>query len=575
MEVTADHAGSAAALNPFRRLLRLLAAERRDIFVVVAFAIGVGILSLATPVAVQALVNIVAFGGMNQPLLVLALLLLGFLSLAGTIRAFKAYIVEMLQRRLFVRVVTDLGQRLPRVRVEAFDRNHGPELVNRFFDVLTVQKVGATLLLDGVAAVLQTIIGLLILAFYHPFLLAFDVVLVAGIALVLFVLGRGAVDTAIFESKAKYAAAAAMEEIARHPLSFKQAGGPELAQQRADALAVDYVSAREKHYRVVFRQIVGSLALQTVAATGLLTLGGWLVIQGQLTLGQLVAAELIVSIVLASFTKLGRKLESFYDLLAAVDKLGQLLDLPLERSSGEAISRNSGGAALSLSDVNFAFPGQRPTLAGLSLQLNPGDRVQIIGGHGSGKSTLTDLLCGLREPTSGRIELDGVDLREISLESLRSQVAVVRSVEVIEGTVADNVRMGRRELDSAGVRAALSAVGLLDEIHVLPDGLDTVLNPTGAPLSYGQVCRLMLARAIAGRPRLLVLDDFLDDLDLDTRRRVLPALIPADGGWTLIVTSRYDDTFDALHQTIRLRGRIDLAQSVPSAPIWSSGVTQP
>lgn len=539
-------------LSPIRRLLRLLSQERRDIAIVIAFAIGVGVLTLATPVAVQALVNIVSFGGMTQPLLVLALLLLGFLSLAGTIRAFKAYVVEVLQRRLFVRVVTDLGYRLPRVHVESFDRNHGPELVNRFFDVLTVQKVGATLLLDGVAVVLQTIIGLLILAFYHPFLLAFDVVLVAGIAFVLFVMGRGAIRTAIVESKAKYAVAASLEEIVRNPLSFKQVGGPQLAQRRADTLAVGYVQARRQHYRVVFRQIVSSLALQALAATALLTLGGWLVINGQLTLGQLVASELIVSIVLASFAKLGQKLESFYDLLAAVDKLGQLLDLPLERDSGEQLELSTSGSELRLVDIKFAYAGQRPVLGDFNLRVNPGERVHVVGGHGSGKSTLAELLYGLRVPTGGRIELDGVDLREISLVSLRRQIAVVKGVEMIDGTIEENVSMGRPEVGAADVRAALETIGMLEEVRELPDGMATVLNSSGAPLSSGQALRLMLARAIAGKPRLLVLDDVLDDLDIDARREALRALVHPDNGWTLIIMNRHDDTSEEFQRTVRL-----------------------
>ncbi|MCG8409034.1 MAG: ABC transporter ATP-binding protein/permease [Phycisphaerales bacterium] len=539
-------------LSPIRRLLRLLSPERRDIIIVIAFAIGVGVLTLATPVAVQALVNIVSFGGMTQPLLVLALLLLAFLTLAGTIRAFKAYVVEMLQRRLFVRVVTDLGYRLPRVHVESFDRNHGPELVNRFFDVLTVQKVGATLLLDGVAVVLQTIIGLLILAFYHPFLLAFDVVLVAGIAFVLFVMGRGAIRTAIVESKAKYAVAASLEEIVRNPLSFKQVGGPQLARHRADGLAVSYVEARRLHYRVVFRQIVSSLALQALAATALLTLGGWLVINGQLTLGQLVASELIVSIVLASFAKLGQKLESFYDLLAAVDKLGQLLDLPLERDGGEQLNVSSSGSELRLFDVGFAYSGQRFVLRDFNMAVRPGERIHIVGGHGSGKSTLTELLYGMRVPTAGRIELDGVDLREISLSSLRRQVAIVKGVEMIDGTIEENVSMGRPEVSGADVRAALATIGMLEEVRELPDGMATVLNSSGAPLSSGQALRLMLARAIAGKPRLLVLDDVLDDLDIDARREALRALVHPDHGWTLIIMNRHDDTFEEFQRTVRL-----------------------
>ncbi len=543
-----------STLSPLRRLWRLLAPERRDMAIVVVFAIGAGVLALATPVAVQALVNIVSFGGMNQPLLILSILLFGFLSLAGAIRAMKVYMVEILQRRLFVRIVTDLGYRLPRVHVESFDRHHGPELVNRFFDVLTVQKVGATLLLDGIAVVLQTTIGLLILAFYHPLLLAFDVVLVTAILVILFALGRGGLRTAINESKAKYAVAASLEEIAHYPLSFKQAGGPELAQKRADVLAVNYVEARRQHYRVVFRQIVCSLALQVIAATALLTLGGWLVINGQLTLGQLVAAELIVSIVLVSFAKLGQKLESFYDLLAAVDKLGQLQDLKLERDTGQPVTPSASGAKLKLTDVRFAYAGRRDALVDFNLTVEPGERVRIVGGHGSGKSTLVELLYGLRTPTMGRLEIDGVDFREIGLESLRSQMAVVKGIEMIDGTIQENVSMGRPEVSHADVRAALEAVGMIDEIRELPEGIYTKVSSTGSPLSSGLARRLMLARAIAGKPRLIVLDDFLDDLDSDERHQVLAALVRPDNGWTLIVMSRPSSPYGEIRRTVRLNG---------------------
>lgn len=541
------------AMTPLRRLLWLLAGERRDIAIVVVFAVGVGLLSLATPIAIQALVGIVSFGGLLQPLIVLGLMLLAFLSMAGALRAFKTYIVELLQRRLFVRVVTDLGHRLPRVRVEAFDRNHGPELVNRFFDVLTVQKVGATLLLDTVAVALQTTIGLLILAFYHPVLLAFDVLLLVGFVTILFGLGRGAVRTAIAESMAKYAVAGSLEEIARNPSTFKQSGGPAYARHRADELAVEYVMARRAHFRVVFRQVAGSLALQAIAATVMLTAGGWLVIKGQLTLGQLVAAELIVSIVLASFAKLGQKLESFYDLLAAVDKLGQLIDLPLERSSGEERRLPSGGAALDIRHLTFAYESRRPALSDFTLSLRPGERVCIVGRNGSGKSTLASVLSGSRMASHGSVELDGVDIRELSLEQLRHEVAVVTGFEIIEGTIEENVRMNRPEVTAEDVRRVLDAVGLLEEIRLLPDGLATRLNSNAGALSYGQARRLMLARAMAGRPRLLVLDDVLDDLDAQSSRQTAQALVSPEQPWTLIVLSHVEADVDGMDRVLRLR----------------------
>ncbi|MFM7143372.1 MAG: ABC transporter transmembrane domain-containing protein, partial [Alphaproteobacteria bacterium] len=274
--------------TPQRRLWELLRPERRDLSRVVAFAIGVGLLGLATPIAVQALVNSVAMGGIRQPLLVLAFMLFVFLAFSGLLRVMQAWLVEIIQRRIFARIAADLAWRLPRVTQEVHDRAHGAELVNRFFEVMTVQKAAATLLLDGVATLLQAVIGLVVLAFYNPVLLAFDFAIVLCMAGVIFLLGRGATETAIAESRAKYAVAAWLEAVARNQRTFKLYGGPEHAEERADLLSHSYLHARGRHYRVVFRQNVALAALLAVAGTSILAIGGVLVMEGQLTLGQLV-----------------------------------------------------------------------------------------------------------------------------------------------------------------------------------------------------------------------------------------------------------------------------------------------
>lgn len=547
------HHPDAHHLPPFRRLLGLLRPERGDLLLVLLFAIGVGAFTLATPVVAMAVVNTVALGTLVQQLVVLCVALFVALALAAGLTFLQGVVVEFIQRRVFVRVAADLAYRLPRVDLRAFDRQNGPELVNRFFDVLTVQKAAATLLLDGITIALQVLIGLVLLGFYHQYLLGFDLVLIGSLVLLFAVLGRGAVRSAVRESIAKYAVAGWMEEVARHPVAFKTAGGPELSLDRVDALTREYLSARAAHFRVLMRQVGFALLLQVVANVALLALGGVLVGRGQLTLGELVAAEIVVTLVVATFAKLGKQLEAYYDLLAAVDKLGHLLDLPLERDGGERFRPGAGGAAVTVRGVTFTYDGQHgPALTDLSLRFAPGERVAVVGANGSGKSTLADLLFGLRVPDSGWVEIDGADIRTLQLDTLRAHVALVKGVEVIEGTVLDNVRVGRADVTHADAREALRRVGLLDTVLALPLGLDTPLWTGGAPLSLGQTNRLMLARAIVGRPRLLVLDETLDHMDSDIRETVLPAVFAPDAPWTLVIVTHSDEAAKLCDRVVRL-----------------------
>lgn len=541
-------------LSPFARLRALMHLEAADLRAVVMYAVGVGLFALTTPIAVQSLVNTVAFGALLQPLVVLSILLLGGLVFAGGLRAMQHWVVEILQQRLFIRVVSDLSHRLPRVQARALDRAHGPELVNRFFDVVTVQKASSTLLLEGLSVVLQTGIGLLMLAFYHPLLLAFDVLLLLALAGIIFGYGHPAAAAGLKESKAKYAVAAWLQELARHSITFRQRGGSAHALRRSDELARSYLGARRKHFKYLFRQILGALSLQAVASALLLGLGGWLVINRQLTLGQLVAAELIVTAVVASIAKFGKHLEAWYDLLASMDKLGQLVDLPLEQDTGESVPPRAGPASLALHGLEFHYREDAPVLRGASLEVPAGETVALTGSTAGGKSTLVDLLYGLRAPSRGRILLDGTDLRDLSLASLRRDVVIVKAPEIFAGTLVDNVRLGQPELPLHEVRRVLEAAGLGETLARLPDGLQTELATGGLPLSSGEVALLHLARALALRPRLLVLDEVLDTLDARARDHVLQTLMAGDAPWTLLLITRSPELLGRCTRAYELTG---------------------
>lgn len=533
-----DHSIAHGNVPPIRRLLGWMAAERSDIWVVVIYSVAIGLLSLVVPIATQSLVNTIAFGTLLQPLVVLSLLVLLGLAFAAMLKVLRSHVVEVMQRRLFVRVSADSVERLLRVKIKAFDDDHGPQLVNRFFEVVTLQKSGATLLVDGLEVLMTTLIGMILLAVYHPILLMFAVLMLLSIFVVIYPLGFGAVKTAILESKAKYSLAAWLQELARHPATFKSMSGASFALDRCDEYVGSYLKYRRAHWRVLIRQIIGSNALQAIGSAAVLGAGGWLVIERQLTLGQLVAAELVVAASLNSFSKFGKQLETFYDLLAAVDKLGYLTDLPMEEGGNEVV-RDDRPAGIELRNVSFAYYPGKTLIDGLNLAIPAGSRFGITGGPGSGKSTLVDLIYGLREPDSGTLLFEGADYRKLKLYELRKHIALVRGIEIFHGTLEENIRLGVKELSSSELRNILLTVGLADTVENLPDGLRTMLNTGGQPLTPGQCYRLMLARAMALRPRVLILDEILDRMeDGPEQDDLMQRLTDPAKEWTLIVVSR-------------------------------------
>jgi len=528
----------AIAPTPQQRLLRLLRLERNDLGIALLFSLAIGLLTLVVPVATQSVVNTVAFGSLLQPLVILGLLVLVLLALSSLLQVLRFHVVETLQRRIFVRVSSASINGLLRARAQL---PKGPAVVNYFLEVVTLQKAGATLLVDGLSVVMQTLSGMTLLALYHPWLLAFDALLLISLLIVIVPLGFGAVHSAVQESKAKHDLVAWLEEIARNPTTFRGGAEQSWAFARGNDLASNYLNNRATHFRILLRQFSGSLALQAIASAGLLGLGGMLVIQRQLTVGQLVAAELVVSAVLSGIAKLAKHLESLYDLLASLDKLGALSDIPAEESGEEPLSAIDQAVRLRVRAPRF------------SLAVEPSDRLAVTGLSGSGKSSFLDTICGYSSPPGWGVEVDGIDIRHVERTSLRSQLALVRGTEIFAGTILDNVRVGREDISVAEVQVALGQTGIWEAIQNLPNGLHTELAGNGLPLSEGQAQALMLARAIVRKPRLLIIDETLDHIeDLGTRELLADLLFDMRAPWTLVVVTTRQDLLRRCGRVLKL-----------------------
>ena len=507
--------------------------------VLLTYTVVAGLMALAVPLAAQALVNIIAANVLLQPLVVLTLLVLGGMLCAGLLQLLKLSLVERLQQRVFARVALAMAGRMVQMQPSALRGEYAPELVNRFFDVLTVQKSLSKLLIDGLTVSLQALVGLVLLGIYSPLLLGFDLFILLFAAFIIGVLGRNGLRTSIRESQEKYEVADWLEELARCHTSMKMHGQRGYLMGRADSAIVRYLQARQSHFTVHWRQAAGSFVFQAIASAGVLAIGGWLVINRQLTLGQLVAAQIIVVSVLAALDKLVRQADQVFDLLTALDKIGHVTDLPLERHGGDALTeekeKRSGGLSVVCRSVRFSYRAGDEILNGLSLTLAPGERVSLVGASGAGKSTLAMLLCGLEEPSHGTIAVGGVEVRSLDLLSLRRAVTLVGYTnEIFGGTIEENVRVGRDFVRHEDVRWALEMAHLTDDIAGMPGGTGTAVVSGGQNLSRGQVQRLLLARALAGRPQLLILDEAFTGIDERTTMKILDTIYAPENRWTII-----------------------------------------
>lgn len=529
--------------SPYVRLWRMTVEDPNDLFLIILYSSLGGVLSLAVPLSTQMVVNTIAAGFFLQPIIVIAGLVLGGLLFAAALRLLTIWLVELVRQRAFNRIALRIAFRVPRIRHSQLATEYLPNLVNRFFDIQTVQGNFAALLLDVPAATLQILIGLVLLALYSPYLLAFNLCVVGFFLLEIFLLGLGGYKTRSVETTKRYHVAEWLEELGRCETAIKLNKFPLYILETTDKLIVDYTRARRNHFNVLFRQQTGLVFFQAFAAAGVLGIGGLLVIERQLALGQLVASQLIVTQMLPAIERIIRHMPTFYELLSALGKIGYVEDLPLERRDGLEQERGGKGATVAIKGLCIEFGADKKVLNGLDLTLAPGERITLCGRNGSGKSTLAYILTGLLEPTAGLAEINGVDVRDMHVESLRSIVSLVTyENEIFEGTVESNITLGRPDIEYKDMLWALDMVGFDSDLVSMSDGLKTMLLSAGRNLSRGQIQKLLIARAIVQRPQLLILDEAFTGIEEKIKMEILERLYSSDAPWTIIDISQDADT---------------------------------
>lgn len=551
-----------------QRFWKLLQADSKEIRNVYAYAIFSGLVSLSLPLGIQAIINLIQGGQVNSAWIVLVLFVVLGIAGNGVLQIFQLRITENIEQKIFTRAAFEFAYRIPKIKVEAMHNKFGPELMNRYFDVMNIQKGLSKILISISTAAIQVIFGLILLSLYHPFFVVYSIFLVLFVYFIFRITAKKGLTTSLTESKHKYKLAHWLEEVARTGTSFKLAGRTDLPLKSAEGHVSNYIDSRESHFKVLIQQYSLLVVFKVVIATTLLAVGGILVMEQVMNIGQFVAAEIIILLVIASVEKLIVSLDVIYDTLTSLEKVGEVTDLELESTDGLDIMKEcqTKGMSIDIKNLWFTYPhANKKILRDINLTIKDGERLLISGRNGSGKSTLLHVMAGLYDINEGVVSYDGLPRDNLNIESLRTIIGTCLDGEdLFEGKLIDNITMGRENATFENVKWAIEKLGLQDFVKNLPKGFETEIQPYGNKFPRSIIQKLIIARAIADKPKMLLFEYTFEHIDEIHKREIVDFITDPTNNWTVIASSsddyiakKFDNIVIMENGEIKKKGRYD------------------
>ena len=546
-----------AITSSLSKLNRILMLDRKDIFVIYMFAVIAGLVQLSLPLGIQSIISFVMAGSISSSIVVLIGMVVFGVFVNGLLQVRQLQIIEKVKQKLFVRYSLEYSERLPKLNIEKLDKEYLPEMVNRYFDSISLQKGLDKLLTDLPAAIIQVVLGLLLLAFYHPIFIAFGLVLIIIVLTILRLTSPQGFHTAMKASTYKYGVAAWLQEVARTIKSFKYAKGTTLHMNKTDQLVSQYLDSRTTHFKILLIQFWSLISFKIIITAAMLIIGSYLLVTQQINVGQFIAADIVIIAIIASIEKLITNLDSVYDALVSVEKLSVITEAEMEKSGSLILTEKNEGIGVRFSDVSFAYSDLVPILNNVSFNITPGQLVQIKGVSGAGKSTVLRLMTGAFSNYQGNVLIDEVPIANYQVKSLRNQTGILLgSQDIFQGTLWQNITMDSEAIKMDEVAYLAEISGLNTFVQSSKDGYDTILLPVGNKLSSNVRKNILLIRALLGEHRLLLLEEPFEHLAAPYRMNIIN-YIQKDKTATVIIASQDEELKEYCDKTILIEdGRI-------------------
>ena len=534
--------------STINRLKQLILLEKNILAIIASYSVAIGLFALIVPLTVQELVNTFALS--IQPIMILTLAGIMALSLMcmAHFRVYQALAVENMIQRLYTRIALAMTDLLPRLKEEAFH----PRSANYFLEAEFLPRALVAMVADLFNVAVTGSIGMTILVFYHPYFLIFNGVLVGGFVLALIIFGRGGFKITLKVSELNYEMLEWLQDVAQNLPHFKATGSTSLLIRKTDRIVRDYVLARRTRSDILSRTQYRSAGIwQAIGHSSLIGLAGWLLAAGEITLGQFVAAEVIVGSLLAAMDTVARRMYAIYFAFTSFEQMAKMFALPQEKECEKlrvSIPDFSaqGGVRVTCKSVSFTVPDASAAFEHFNLDVEPGEKVAIFSDSTTGKTALAHVLAGLFTPTNGIVRYNDIDLRYLSMESLAACRGLVLDsrLSLFSGTLEENITMCRPGITYEDIQWALQFVELEEVVDALPDGRQTLVTAGGKGFPSSHILRLLVARAIVTRPRVLIFDGTLHGMPPTIRELILQRLCSKEEPWSVLFVSN-DPTLKA------------------------------
>lgn len=546
--------GKTSLNNALRKLYQLLVLDKRDISAIYLFAILSGLVQLSVPIGIQSIIGFVQASDYSTSIVLLIVLVVIGVFINGLLQVRQMQVIEKIEQKIFVRYAFEFTDRIPKLDLKKLDNYYLPEVANRFFDTMTLQKGISKLLLDIPAAAIQILFGLILLSLYHPVFIAFGILLFVLLFLILRLTAAKGMETSLRESDYKYAVAGWLQEIARTIKTFKFSKDTNLHLKETDELTTGYLQSRTAHFRVLMSQYWSLIAFKTLITAAMLIVGSVLLVNQQLNIGQFIAAEIIILTVIGAIEKFITNLDKVYDVLTATEKLGKVTNAATETQGTIDLPLSNKGVAVRFDNLSFGFPSNQNILKEISFSAEAGQHIAIMGGSGSGKSMLLRMLTGTFRDFSGNIFIENIPVQNFTLSSLRNQTGILLNIQdIFKGSLIDNITMGNPSISITEISALAEKLGFIDEMQSLPNGFETMLDPTGKRLPKKIPQQILLMRALLGSHRLLLLEDPCNHLDPWEKAAVLKE-IKQELNATVIISTNDPEVAKECDKIIMLNG---------------------